>query len=63
MRLHEVAAGSPDLADDASATLFLAALAARQSRAQARHRAVGAARRDLFAPGLANAGLTADRLS
>jgi protein ImuA len=63
--LHEGAAASPAPGDDAAATLFLAALAARFSRA-----AEGGggqvlwalARRDLFAPGLALAGLTPDRL-
>ena len=63
--LHEAAAASPEAGDDAAATLFLAALAARFSRA--RQQGVGQvlwalARRDLFAPGLALAGLTPDRL-
>jgi len=62
--LHEAAAASPRAGDDAAATLFLAALAARFSR---RGEQVGQvlwaiARRDLFAPGLAQAGLTPDRL-
>ncbi len=63
--LHEVAAASPDVADDAAATLFLAALAGRRSRGEgARGSDVlwALARRDLFAPGLAGAGLTPDRL-
>ena len=70
--LHEAAAASPAPGDDAAATLFLAALAARFSRAAgqgAAGRGEGAsqvlwavARRDLFAPGLALAGLTPDRL-
>ncbi len=56
--LHEAAAASADLADDAAATLFLAGLAAR---------AFGPVlwvvrRRDLFAPGLAQVGLEARRL-
>jgi len=62
--LHEAAAASPRPGDDAAATLFLAALAARFSR---REKEVGQvlwalSRRDLFAPGLALAGLTPDRL-
>ena len=56
--LHECAAASPDLADDCAATLFMAGVAAR---------AWGPVlwvvrRRDLFAPGLAQAGLEAKRL-
>jgi protein ImuA len=56
--LHEVAGGSADLADDCAATLFLAGIAAR---------AWGPVlwvvrRRDLFAPGLAQAGLDHKRL-
>lgn len=56
--LHEVAAASPGLGDDATATLFLAGIAAR---------AWGPVlwvvrRRDLFAPGLAQAGLAPHRL-
>jgi len=56
--LHEAAAASGDLADDCAATLFLAGIAAR---------AWGPVlwavrRRDLFAPGLAQAGLDPKRL-
>ena len=56
--LHEAAAGSGDMADDCAATLFLAGIAAR---------AWGPVlwvvrRRDLFAPGLAQAGLSHKRL-
>ncbi len=56
--LHEVAAGTSDMADDCAATLFLAGLAAR---------AWGPVlwvvrRRDLFAPGLAQSGLDPKRL-
>ena len=56
--LHEVAGGSADMADDCAATLFLAGIAAR---------AWGPVlwvvrRRDLFAPGLAQAGLDHKRL-
>lgn len=59
--LHEVAAAGPDMANDAAATLFQAALAARFSRAAGNGQILWAVtRRDLFAPGLAQAGLTPD---
>lgn len=56
--LHEIAAASPSPADDAAATLFLAGIAAR---------AWGPVlwvvrRRDLFAPGLGQAGLVPERV-
>ena len=56
--LHEVAAATPSPGDDASATLFLAGIAAR---------AWGPVlwvvrRRDLFAPGLYQAGLSPERV-
>ena len=56
--LHEIAAASPDMGDDASATLFLAGIAAR---------AWGPVlwvvrRRDLFAPGLYQSGLAPHRV-
>ena len=60
--LHEAAAASIAPGDDAAATLFLAALAARFSRREGRQILWAVARRDLFAPGLAGAGLTPDRL-
>jgi len=62
--LHEAAAASPGPGDDAAATLFLAGLAARFSRREGKLGQVlwAIARRDLFAPGLAQAGLTPDRL-
>jgi protein ImuA len=68
--LHEAAAASLAPGDDAAATLFVAALAARFSRQgggglenRGRDQVLWAiARRDLFAPGLAAAGLTPDRL-
>lgn len=65
--LHEAAAAGPNAGDDAAATLFLAALAARFSRAAGTAQAPGQVlwaltRLDLFAPGLAQAGLTPDRL-
>ncbi|HZG07965.1 MAG TPA: hypothetical protein VEZ70_03190 [Allosphingosinicella sp.] len=56
--LHEAAPDRSGLSDDAAATLFLAAIAARTEGpvlwALARH--------DLFAPGLALAGLSPDRV-
>jgi protein ImuA len=61
--LHEVAGASPDLADDAAATLFLAGLAGRRAAGDPRGQVLWAlARRDLFAPALAQAGLPPDRL-
>ncbi|MES2337869.1 MAG: protein ImuA [Pseudomonadota bacterium] len=56
--LHEIAGASPSMGDDAAATLFLTGIAAR---------AWGPVlwvvrRRDLFAPGLAQAGLSANRV-
>lgn len=56
--LHEVTGATPDLGDDAAATLFLAGIAAR---------AWGPVlwvvrRRDLFAPGLAQVGLAPHRV-
>jgi protein ImuA len=56
--LHEIAAASPGLGDDAAATLFIAGIAAR---------AWGPVlwvvrRRDLFAPGLYQSGLSPERL-
>ena len=59
--LHEAAPAAPDLADEAAATLFVAALAARLAGADGTV-LWALARRDLFAPGLAQAGLAPDRL-
>jgi protein ImuA len=56
--LHEVAGDRPNLSDDAAATLFIAAVAARRPGPVL----WALARRDLFAPGLALAGLTPDRI-
>jgi protein ImuA len=56
--LHEISGARPGLADDAAATLFLAGIAARSEGTVLW--ALG--RRDLFAPGLAQAGLTPDRV-
>ncbi|MBV9884507.1 MAG: protein ImuA [Sphingomonadaceae bacterium] len=62
--LHEAAPAGPGLHDECAATLFLAALAARFAiEAGAGGQVLWAqSRRDLFAPGLAGAGLTPDRL-
>ena len=56
--LHEAAGDRPSLADDAAATLFAAAIAARRTGPVL----WALARRDLFAPGLALAGLPPDRV-
>ena len=56
--LHEISGTKPVLSDDAAATLFLAGIAARLDGTVLW--ALG--RRDLFAPGLALAGLTPGRL-
>jgi protein ImuA len=61
--LHEAAAASPAPGDEAAAILFLAAAAARFAIVRGQGQVLWAlARRDLFAPGLAQAGLTPDRL-
>jgi len=62
--LHEAAPATPSPSDEAAATLFLAALAARFAIARGEGGQVlwALTRRDLFAPGLAQAGLTPDRL-
>jgi protein ImuA len=56
--LHEVTGASPELGDDAAATLFIAGIAARLPGQVIW--ALG--RRDLFAPGLALAGLGPERV-
>ncbi|QIK79919.1 protein ImuA [Sphingomonas piscis] len=57
--LHEVAGASSKINDDAAALLFIAGITARVSA----YPVLWALRwRDLFAPGLAQAGLTPDRL-
>jgi protein ImuA len=63
--LHEIAGATCAIADDAAATLFLAGIAARAASAKGNGTgdvlwAFG--RRDLFAPGLAAAGLGPNRL-
>jgi protein ImuA len=62
--LHEAAAAGPSPHDEAAATLFLAAAAARFALARGKSAQVlwALSRRDLFAPGLAQAGLSPDRL-
>lgn len=59
--LHEVAPASSALGDDAASTLFIAAIAARLAGSD-RMILWALSRRDLFAPGLAQAGLGPDRL-
>ena len=61
--LHEMSGGSANLGDDAAATLFVAGIAARQAAKEAGTTVLWAlSRRDLFAPGLAQAGLSPDRV-
>jgi protein ImuA len=62
--LHEAASIGPDPQDEAAATLFIAALAARFSRRDEDRSQIlwALTRRDLFAPALAQAGLTPDRI-
>lgn len=55
--LHEIAGAAPEFPDDAAATLFLAGIAARQVTAKGGTLLWAFKRRDLFAPGLALAGL------
>ena len=59
--LHEVAGARAGFADDAAACLFIAGIAARRA-AGGRTVLWALARRDLFAPGLAQAGLPPERL-
>lgn len=61
--LHEMTGATSGLGDDAAATLFLAGIAARQAWARPGATVLWALRRrDLFAPGLALAGLAPNRL-
>src|SRR4051812_2709310 len=56
--LHEMAAAGPGLGDDAAASLFIAAIAARLSSLERGATVLWALRRrDLFAPALEQAGL------
>jgi protein ImuA len=59
--LHEVAGAAPGLGDDAAATLFAAAIAARRAGGEGTI-LWALSRRDLFAPGLASAGLAPGRI-
>jgi protein ImuA len=58
---HEVTGASSSLADDAAASLFIAGIAGRRAK-QGGTVLWALARRDLFAPGLALAGLPPERL-
>jgi protein ImuA len=57
--LHEATALSASLSDDAAATLFLAGIAAREAAALGGPVLWASCRTDLYAPGLAQAGLPA----
>jgi len=59
--VHEAAGASDSYSDDAAATLFLAGIAGRRAGVRGTVLWV-VAKRDLFAPGLAQAGLRPDRL-
>lgn len=59
--VHEAAGASDGYSDDAAATLFLAGIAARRAGRRGTVLWV-VARRDLFAPGLAQAGLSPSKL-
>jgi len=60
--LHEVAAKNCLQTDDAAATLFLAGIAAREAGGIGRPALWVSSRVDLYAPGLAQAGLSAARV-
>lgn len=60
--LHEVAAAEPGLGHDAAATLFTAGIAGRQAESGEATVLWALSRRDLFAPGLAQAGLPPGRV-
>ena len=61
--LHEITGAGAGLGDDAAATLFLAGIAARLAADPNKGPVLWAlSRRDLFAPGLAQAGLGPDAL-
>lgn len=60
--LHEVAALTVSLVDDAAATLFLAGIAAREAANGGGPVVWASCRTDLYAPGLAQAGLAAANL-
>ncbi|WP_256926799.1 ImuA family protein [Sphingomonas sp. TZW2008] len=58
--LHEAAALTASLVDDAATKLFLAGIAAREAQASGGPVLWASCRTDLYAPGLAQAGLPAD---
>ncbi len=60
--LHEFAAASPAMGDDAAATLFVTGIAARFARRADAHIAWALTRFDLYAPGIEQAGLPAEKL-
>lgn len=60
--LHEIAAGSATLGDDAAATLFLAGVAARLAALGDATVLWALTRFDLYAPGLEQVGLAPDRI-
>jgi len=60
--LHEMAAASSSLSDDAAATLFVAGIAARFARQPGSPVLWALGRFDLYAPGLEQVGLGPDRL-
>jgi protein ImuA len=60
--LHEIAASSCSLVDDAAATLFIAGIAAREARATGAPVLWVSCRHDLYAPGVEQAGLAADQV-
>lgn len=60
--LHEIAAASAALSDDAAATLFAAGIAARFANATGRTILWALTRFDLYAPGLEQIGLGPDRI-
>ncbi len=55
--LHEAAALTCSLVDDAAATLFLAGIAAREALSSGRPVVWASCRNDLYAPGVEQAGL------
>ncbi len=60
--LHEIAAASASLSDDAAATLFAAGIAARFAAAPGLSALWALTRFDLYAPGLEQAGLGPERI-
>lgn len=60
--LHEIAAASSSLNDDAAATLFVAGIAARFADAPGAAALWALTRFDLYAPGLEQAGLSPERV-